>query len=563
MTNEKTFDAIVVGSGISGGWVAKELTERGLRVLMLERGPDVAHGTGYKTEHVPVYDFKYRLLGDKRRYLAEYGVQRGHPFFNESTEHFFVNDRDNPYTTASGKPFTWIRGHQVGGRSLTWGRQSYRMSALNFEENKLDGHGVDWPIRYDDLTPWYDHVERFIGLSGSSLGNPMSPDGIYQPPYPMNTAERDFQSRIQHAFPDRQVTMARTANLTRQLNDDRMPCHYCGPCERGCSAGAYFSTQSSTLPAAKKTGRLTMVPDSIVRKIVVDENAGRATGVEVLNAQSRAVTTYQARMVFLCASALESVRLLMLSATTRQPSGLANSSGLLGRYIMDHHLSDLAIATIPAPQRKHFTGYRPTALHIPRFRNAGKQDSGFLRGYQLNAGASLEDWWRGAAMPGIGADLKNALRRTGNWSLMLAAQGECLPRLDNRVALDPSVRDKWGMPVLHMDVSWGDNDKAMRKEAGDTCVDMLKQAGYKDVVRVPVESIPGAMIHEMGGAAMGRDRKSGVLDRHNRTFDYPNLFVTDGAAMSSSSSANPSLTYMALSARAAAFAADEFKAGRL
>lgn len=556
------FDAIVIGSGMTGGWAAKELTERGLKTLMIERGRMVRHSTDYITEHKPVYDFKFRMLGDKRAYERDYAVQRSSWFFNEGTQHFFVNDRLNPYTTAAGKPFNWIRGHQLGGRSLMWGRQSYRMAPLNFEENARDGHGVDWPIRYPDLAPWYEHVERFIGVSGSPIHHPMSPDGIFQPPYPMNAVEQELQRRLAKLYPDRPLTMARTANLTEPLGQ-RAPCHYCGICERGCSAGAYFSTQAATLPAAQATGRLTLRTDGIVRRVLMDESGRRAIGVEVLDAQTRRTEQYRARMIFLCASALESVRLLMLSANDQHPRGLANSSGVLGRYIMDHASSDIAMAQVAGPSMPHLTGYRPTPLHVPRFRNVTESRTDYVRGYQLNGGASLVDWQRGAALRGVGAEFKQGLRKTGPWSILLIAQCECLPRSDNRVTLDPKVRDAWDMPVLRMDVAWGENEKIMRKEAGDTCVEMLKAAGYEGVVRVPSDPVPGSAIHEMGGAPMGRDPATSVLDAHNRCHDVSNVFVTDGAAMASSSSANPSLTYMALTARAAAFAAAEFKRGRL
>jgi len=560
--SEQNYDAIVVGSGITGGYAAKELTERGLRVLMIERGPEIKHGD-YPTEHKPVYDFKYRMLGDKRRYAERFPVQSRSWFFNEGTERHFVDDVDNPYTTPDGKPFTWIRGHHLGGRSLMWGRQTYRWAPLNFQENKLDGNGVDWPIRYGDLERWYGEVEKFIGVSGSPLDHPMAPNGIYQPPYPMNVAERDLQQRLAKIWPDRPVSMGRCANLTQAIGSDRQPCHYCGPCERGCSVGAYFSTQSSTLPAAMKTGRLTVAYDSIVRKVLTNPDGTRATGVEVIDAKTRAPRRIAARMVFLCAGSLESVRLLLMSATDKQPAGLANSSGVVGRYIMDHLVSDLASVSLPAPQYGHKTGYRPMPLFIPRYVNVKDKRNDYVRGYQVNAGAALDDWSRGTRMPGIGADFKNALRKTGNWSLLLIAQCESLPRADNRVTLDPAKRDKWDMPALHIDVSWGANDRAMAKEAGDSCFDMLTRAGYQNVARVPMEPVPGGAIHEMGGAPMGRDPKTSVLDANNRTHDIPNLFITDGAAMASAGCANPSLTYMALTARAAAFAAAEAQAGRL
>ncbi|AEG50929.1 Gluconate 2-dehydrogenase (acceptor) [Sphingobium chlorophenolicum L-1] len=557
------YDAIIVGSGITGGWAAKELTEGGMKVLMIERGRPIAHMTDYTTEHKPIYEFPFRMMGDRRTIEKQYDVQRQCPLFDEASSHFFARDDENPYAVDDGSRFAWIRGHQLGGRSLTWGRQSYRMASLNFEENLIDGHGVDWPIRYPDLAPWYAHVEKFIGVAGEPIHNAMSPDGIYQPPFPMNVAEEDLRARFARHWPDRPVTMARTAMLTQAIGDSRQPCHYCGPCERGCSAGAYFSTQSSTLPAAQATGRLTVLTDSIVSRISVDEEKMRATGVTVVDAVTRQESRYSGRCVFLCASALESVRLLLLSATDRQPAGLANSSGMVGKFIMDHHFSDVAMTTVPAQSLGNFTGARSVPLHIPRFQNIGAQRKDYRRGYQLNAGAALTNWTRGMTMKGIGRDFKAELGKTPEWRLILIAQCEGLPSISNRVELDTKLRDKWGIPALRMNVRWTDNDLAMRKDAGDTCVEMMKTAGYSNVTRIPSDPAPGVAIHEMGGAVMGRDPKTSVLDAHNRCHDIPNLFVTDGAAMSSSSSANPSLTYMAMTARAATFAVREWKAGRL
>ncbi len=560
--NEPVFDAIVVGSGITGGWAAKELTERGLRVLMIERGRNVTHGKDYVTEHVPVQDMKFRMLGDQRLYQEQYPVQSRSWFFNEGSQQFFVNDIQNPYSTPPDQPFTWIRSHQLGGRSLVWGRQSYRMAALNFEENAKDGHGVAWPIGYDDLDPWYGHVESFIGVSGSRIGNAMSPDGVLQPTMPLNVVEREFQRRMAQAYPDRPVTDGRVANLTEPLGG-RAPCHYCGPCVRGCSAGAYFCTQASTLPAALATGNLTVKTDSIVTRLLLNDETGRINGVEVLDAHSRTRSTISAGMVFLCASAFESIRLLLNSSTSRFPNGLANSSGVLGHYVMDHCVSDVLMATTDGPNMPHLNGYRPSPMHMPRFRNVDSAESGFVRGYQYNAGARAEDWERGVAMRGVGKKLKHQLRRTGQWTIFLLAQCECLPVWNNQIEIDPDLRDEWGVPALKIAMSWSENEFAMMKDAGDEGSRMFQRAGYENIQRIPMGSVPGAMIHEMGGAPMGSDPKSSVLNAHNQSHDIPNLFLTDGAAMNSSSSANPSLTYMAITARAAAYAADVFKKGRV
>jgi choline dehydrogenase-like flavoprotein len=555
---DQIFDAIVVGSGITGGLAAKELTEKGLSVLMIERGRDQKHGD-YPTEHVPVSDFKFRLMGDRRNPGASAITGQ-----NEASERFFAPQSDHPFTVAEGTRFSWVRPGTLGGKSLTWARQSFRMAPLNFEENAADGHGVDWPLRYSDLAPWYEHVERIAGISGQAESNPMAPDSIFQPPMPMNAYERELKERIEKAFPDRTLSHGRVANLTKDLGD-RQACHYCGPCERGCSAGAYFSTQSSTLPAAQATGRLTVMTGGLVSRVLTNDAGTRATGVETIDIKTRQKKNVQARIIFVCASTLESVRLLFLSASKAHPGGLGNRHDVLGRYIMDHQISEPVVTILPPNGIANYGGSRPSALFMPRYVNTGGRKEAYLRGFQLNAVVSPTNWSRALTFPGmgIGANLKKQLKSTGPWMLLLVAQCETLPRLDNRVTLDPVVKDPWGLPVLHMNVTWGENDKLMREQAAVSLADMLTAAGYKGTMRIPGDSVPGAVIHEMGGAVMGNDPKTSVLDKHNRLHDIPNLFVTDGAAMPSCSQANPSLTFMALTARAATFAADALKAGRL
>jgi choline dehydrogenase-like flavoprotein len=558
---ETQYDAIVVGSGISGGWAAKELTERGLNVLLLERGRMVHHGVDYTTEGKAPYNFRFHLLGDQREDSREHAVQSTCAHFTEATSHFFVNDRLNPYTTDADKPFKWIRGHQLGGRSLTWGRQCYRMGPLNFEDNARDGNGVDWPVRYDDIAPWYSHVEKFIGVSGEAIGSATAPDGEFQKPMGFNAPELEFQRRVASSFSDRQVTMGRLANLTEPL-PGRAPCQMRNACARGCSWGGYFSSLSSTLPAAQATGRLTTRTDSIVHSVIYDARRRRARGVRVIDAKTHRVRDYEARIVFLCASAFESVRILLNSKSPDFPRGMANSSGTLGHFIMDHFPSDLGIAEIDGPEMPNYSGARPGPLLIPRFRNVTGPAMNYVRGYQMHAGASPGSWTRGLrAGSGVGAELKQSLRRPGPWTLILIAQGETLPRYENRVQLDPHVKDAWGMPALHIRMTYGDNELAMRREATQTVHEILDATGYRNYRMIPIVPLPGDAIHEMGGARMGRDPKTSVLNGFNQAHDVQNLFVTDGSAMASSSNANPSLTYMALTARACANAVEILKRG--
>ncbi len=556
------FDAIVVGSGITGGWAAKELTERGLSTLMLERGRPVVHGRDYTSENKPVYSFPFRLLGDKRRYADEFPEQQKSGWTSEATEQFFIDDRLNPYTHDPDKPFLWVRGHQLGGRSLTWGRQSYRMGAVNFEENERDGAGCDWPIRYEDIEPWYAAVEKFIGVSGEALQDPLSPDGIYQPPMSMNLPERNFAVKLKAAYPDRRLSVARLANLTANLGN-RAPCQMRDNCARGCSWGGYFSTLSSTLPAAQATGRLTVHTHSIVHSIIFDAKRRRATGVRVIDAKTHAVREHRARLVVLCASAFESVRIMLNSTSSDFPRGIANSSGTLGRYIMDHHPSYVALADVEGPSLKKYRGGRPGPLFMPRFANINGERRDFTRGYQINAFAYPQGWQRGLSMPGFGAEFKHALRDGNEWKMLMISQCEMLPSEQNSIRLDSTVKDAWGVPALHIDVQLGDNDRKMSRDASREVAEMMERgAGAKPLV-IPIEPVPGGSIHEMGGARMGRSPKDSVLNGWNQAHDVPNLLVTDGAAMTSSSCANPSLTYMALTARACAHAVDELKQGNI
>ena len=543
----RTYDAIVVGSGITGGWAAKQLCEAGLKVLMLEKGRAVQHGE-YPTEHVAAYDMPFRGQGDRKMYAREHAVQSQISQFDEGTQHFFINDRLNPYTVAEGSRFTWIRGNQLGGRSLMWSRQTYRYTELDFTANERDGVGVDWPIRYADLAPWYDRVEDFVGISGEADVSPQLPHGKLLPPFALNEPELRLKAALGRKFPGRAMSVVRMAVLT-QAKSNRAACHMCGPCARGCSVGAYFSTQSSTLPAAQATGNLSLRTDSIVRELLYSEKDNRIKGVRVIDAKDKSETEYFGKLVFLCASAYESVRLLLNSGEGGQ--GLCNSSGTLGRFLMDHHFAVGARGQMDDIQSQYFNGYRPGGFIIPRFRNLTEQRSDYIRGFQLGGSASQVGWARGMREPGLGAAFKTAMKQPGPWSLYLAGAGEMLPDKDNRMTIDPEVKDAWGVPVPRFAVRFGDNERRMRADIKASAGEMLEAAGFKKVTLYDADNAPGKYIHEMGGARMGRSPNSSVLNAHNQAHDIPNLFVTDGACMTSSGNQNPSLTYMALTARAA------------
>jgi len=556
---DDAYDAIVVGSGITGGWAAKELCEKGLRTLLLERGRHVDHGAGYVTEWLQPWQFAHRSLGERELYERDYPIQSKNYAFGEATRHFFVNDREHPYLTPEDKPFRWIRGYQLGGRSLIWGRLCWRWSDLDFGANVRDGHGVDWPIRYADLAPWYAHVERFVGVSGERLGLPHLPDGEFLPPWELTCAERVVKQAIERVFPDRRMTISRVANLT-QAHHGRGPCQARNQCARGCSFGAYFSSLSATLPAARKTGRLTEVTEAIVHSVMYDERTDRAIGVRVIDANTGAAREYTGRLIFLCASTLATAQILLNSTSPRFPTGLANSSGELGHNLMDHISKAGARGIVPGLEDKYVYGRRPTGTYIPRFRNlGGKGTVGFVRGYGIQAGAGRQGWSRGADMPGLGVALKQLLREPGPWVMTMQGYGECLPRHENYVDLDPARTDQWGIPLLRVHCSWSENERAIREDVKTQSAEMLEAAGCTNVETYDDDGPPGFSVHEMGTARMGRDPKTSVLNGHNQAHDVPNLFVTDGACMASSSCVNPSLTYMALTARAADYAVGELK----
>lgn len=558
------YDAIVVGSGISGGWAAMELSRKGLRTLCLEAGRPIVPETDY-VEHVQPWELHFRGRGDRRKIAREQPEQRHCYACDEWSGKFFVSDLDNPYTYPEDRPFRWIRGRQVGGRSIMWGRQVYRWSDLDFEANARDGHGTDWPIRYADIAPWYDHVERFVGVSGQTEGLAQLPDGQFQPPMAMTCVENHVRDRIMSAFGgERVLTIGRAAILTRGHNG-RAACHYCGHCEAGCITRSYFSSLNATLPVALETGNLTLRPFSVVESVIWDANTGRARGVRVIDANTDDAIEFEGRVVFLCASALESVRILLNSRSTHWPDGLANSSGTLGRYVMDHTMGAGADGRVDGFEDRKESGRRPNGIYLVRFRNVKDTREDFVRGYAYQGGAHRSGWQRGQSMAGFGADFKHTLIETfGPWTMSLYGFGECLPRADNHVSLDPQVKDRWGIPALHIDVTYGPNEQAQLADMKVAAAEMLEAAGVRDINPFQQANVqPGLVIHEMGGARMAKTASEGVLNGWNQAWDVPNLFVTDGACMASSANQNPSITYMALTARAVDYAVNAMNRGEL
>jgi choline dehydrogenase-like flavoprotein len=559
-----TYDALIVGSGITGGWAAKELAEKGLKVLVLEAGRTIVPEKDY-VEHVPSWELKYRGWDDRKERQETQSVQREvHYACDEYSHKFFVSDKENPYTNAAGTKFSWIRGRQVGGKSITWGRQSYRWSDLDFEANLKESIAVDWPIRYADIAPWYDYVEEFAGISGQPEGLPQLPDGKFLPPMELSCVEQDVRDSLAKHFDDRILTIGRSAVLTR-VHKGRAACHYCGICHRGCITQSYFSSLNSTLPAAAKTGKLTIRPYSVVHSVIYDPAKKRASGVRVIDAQTKETMEYKGRIIFLCASTLESTRLMLNSATSDFPNGLGNSSGELGHNLMDHHMGSGASGVMPGHEDKMPFGNRPNGIYVPRFRNTNDKtkQKEFTRGYGYQGGGSRDGWGRGSFMSGFGVDFKNMLKMPGPWRMTLAGFGECLPYHSNYVEVNKDKLDAWGIPTLTINCKWEENEKKMSRDVAVQAAEILAASGAKEIGVFSDMTSPGLGIHEMGTARMGRDPKTSVLNAHNQVHDVPNVFMTDGACMTSAACVNPSLTYMALTARACDYAVSQIKKNEL
>jgi choline dehydrogenase-like flavoprotein len=559
MPETNAYDAIVIGSGISGGWSAKELCDRGLKTLVLERGRMVEHVKDYPTTNMDPWQLKHRGRIDE--------IIRKNPVvgrcyaFDEATQHFFVKDKEHPYVQE--KPFDWIRGYQVGGKSLIWARQTQRWSKYDFEGPGRDGFAVDWPIRYEDIAPWYSHVERFAGISGDKDGVDTLPDGEFLPAFEMNCVEKDIRARIKAAYPDRYVVQGRCAHLTKpnpiHTQQGRAQCQARHLCYRGCPFGAYFSSNSSSLPWAMKTGNLTIRPDSVVHSIIYDEQKQRATGVRVIDAHTKESKEYFAKVIFLNASCLNTNLVLLNSTSRRFPNGLGNDSGLLGKYIAFHNYRGNLYSVFEGHEDKYYYGRRPTAVMMPNFRNVHKQETDFLRGYMVHYSADRGGWQRGAGTEGIGEDFKNTLLEPGQWGVFMMMQGENIPLASNHVRLHPDLKDPWGIPQLVTSVEYAENDEKILKDFLEQGTAMLEKSGCKSIQVVDSKQAPGLDIHEMGGVRMGRDPKTSLLNGWNQLHHCPNVIVSDGASMTSTSTQNPSITYMALAARAANHAVDELQ----
>ncbi|CAM4187970.1 GMC oxidoreductase [Flavobacterium weaverense] len=544
------YDAIVIGTGISGGWAAKELCESGLKTLVLERGRIVNHGD-YPTANKDIWDFEYRGKTSANDTAKQKTQSRTGFVTKETTKHWFVNDIDHPYN--ENKRFDWIRGYHVGGRSLTWGRQALRMSDLDFEANKKENVAIDWPIRYKDIAPWYTKVEKFIGVSGENLGLPHLPDGYFSTAMELNEVEKYFQNQIAKKYKNRYLTIGRFANLTGESNHiGRINCAYRNKCSRGCPLGGYFSSNSSTLPAADRTGNLVLRPHSIVCEILYDASSKKASGVKIIDEQTHEILIFSAKVIFCCASTIGTTSILLNSKSDRFPNGMGNDSGELGHNLMDHQFRVGATGTTSNFENVPYIDNRPASFHIPRFTNLeGKNNrSSFLRGYSFQGSASRKDWRDAIKEMSYGKELKDRLLKPGPWSIGLTGFGECLPYHDNKMTLDYSKKDQWGLPTVTFDADFKENEVEMRKDIQKEAIQMLNEAGFVNVKGFDTDFYLGHAIHEMGTARMGYNPSTSVLNKFNQIHAVKNVYVTDGACMTSSGTQNPSLTYMALTARA-------------
>ncbi|HTQ65978.1 MAG TPA: GMC family oxidoreductase [Puia sp.] len=562
--SQNTYDAIVIGSGISGGWAAKELCEHGLKTLVLERGRNVVHLKDYPTALKNPWDFPHRgelpvAVTDKNPIVSRCYA------FGESTAHFFVKDNEHPYVQE--KPFDWIRGYQVGGKSLLWARQTQRWSRYEFEAPARDGFAVDWPLSYEDIAPWYSHVEKFAGISGNKDGIPNLPDGEFLPPWELNCVEQHIRDKVKENYPDRHVIIGRCAHLTKpndiHLQQGRGQCQARSLCERGCPFGGYFSSNSATIPWAQKTGNLTLQPDSVVHSIIYDEKKGKATGVKVIDAHTKKETAYYARIIFVNAACLNTNLVLLNSASHRFPNGLGNDNGLLGRFVAFHNYRGSISATFEGYEDGYYYGRRPTEAFIPSFRNVYKQETDFLRGYLGYFGAYRSGWQQGSWKDGIGNEWKDSISEAGGWGIFMGMQGETIPKHENHVRLSKDLKDEWGIPQLITSVGYDDNDEKVIKDFLEQGSEMLERAGCKNIRHRDSKQAPGLDIHEMGGVRMGKDPKTSLLNKWNQLHSCQNVFVTDGACMTSVGNQNPSLTFMAITARAANHAVEELKKGNL
>lgn len=562
----ESYDAIVVGTGISGGWAAKELCEAGLKTLVLERGRMVNHVTDYPTAFLDDWDLPNNGHLPREEKARQFKQARAGYTIRAQHNFWFVDDLEHPYNEA--KRFDWMRGYQVGGRSITWGRHSYRWSAMDFEANLKDGIAVDWPVRYEDIAPWYDRVEAFIGVSGEILGLPQLPDGVFEPMMELNCVEQHVREKVARHFPGRVVTAGRVANINSNkqfAGANRMRCQHRNRCMRGCPFGAYFSSNASTLPVAEATGNMTLRPDSIVHEIMYDPDTEKATGVKIIDRITHKEYEFRAKVIFLCASTIASAAILLQSRSDRFPGGMGNDSGQLGRNIMDHHHGVGASGKMDAYEDKYYKGRKPAGVYIPRFRNldnASNTDK-FIRGYGYQGGASRSNWKETIAELSHGKDLKEAILKPGGWSFGIWGFGEVLPYEDNRMYLDYDNLDKWGLPTVTFDVEFRENEWKMREDMKEQAVNMLEKAGFRDIQPFDNPGAPGLGIHEMGTARMGHDPETSVLNGYNQVHAVKNVYVTDGSFMTSSSCVNPSLTYMAFTARAASHAVQELKKGTI